>query len=234
MKKKLSVMLSAIMMCVTILGGISTVSAEVNSDSDELFTQEQYDEGIREGWIEEDTSLEDIQQLNRDSARLEEELENDPSFYEVKTNTFRAGDIIVTNGVKVPLAGHAGIFVGKNTILHIAGPKKHPKTLSFSSWKNSYNKKAGSWTKVYRSTTSSYGPAASNWAMKHYYGSNAEYVINQDLKSTSKTYCSKIVYQAYYYGAGSKSIINPMTRGIIPPYDLRIVIRNCALKHTYN
>ena len=197
MKKKLSVMLSAIMMCVTILGGISTVSAEVNSDSDELFTQEQYDEGIREGWIEEDTSLEDIQQLNRDSARLEEELENDPSFYEVKTNTFRAGDIIVTNGVKVPLAGHAGIFVGKNTILHIAGPKKHPKTLSFSSWKNSYN-------------------------------------INQDLKSTSKTYCSKIVYQAYYYGAGSKSIINPMTRGIIPPYDLRIVIRNCALKHTYN
>ncbi|MEW9079368.1 hypothetical protein [Terrisporobacter glycolicus] len=57
------------MMFVTISSGINTVSAEVNSD--ELFTQEQYEEGRKEGWIGEDTSLEDIQQLNKDLAKLD-------------------------------------------------------------------------------------------------------------------------------------------------------------------
>ncbi len=62
-------MFAAMMMFVTISSGINTVSAEVNSD--ELFTQEQYEEGRKEGWIGEDTSLEDIQQLNKDLAKLD-------------------------------------------------------------------------------------------------------------------------------------------------------------------
>lgn len=238
-KKKLSVMFAAMMMFLTISSGINTVSAEDNSE--ELFTQEQYEEGRKEGWIGEDTSLEDMQQLNKDSAKLEKELDENPSFIQVysstsstsrASNTFRAGDIIITNGVTYPILGHAGIFVGKNTILSIDGFKKHPSTKTFSRWKSDYNK-GGKWTKVYRCSTSSYGPIASDWAMKHYYRSNAKYAITQNIKSTSETYCSKIVYQAYLYGVGKKAIGNPLTRGYVPPYDLPITIRNCKLRHTY-
>lgn len=242
-KKKLSVIFAAMMIFLTISSGINTVSAEVNLD--ELFTQEQYEEGRKEGWIGEDTSLEDMQQLNKDLSKLEETLDKDPSFIQVysskskapnmsraASNTFRAGDIIITNGVTFPIFGHAGIFVGKNTILSIDGPKKHPSTKTFSRWKSDYNK-GGRWTKVYRCSTSSYGPKASDWAMKHYYRSNAKYVINQNIKSTSETYCSKMVYQAYLYGVGKKAIGNPLTRGYIPPYELPITIRNCKLRHTY-
>lgn len=101
--------------------------------------------------------------------------------------------IIITNGVTYPIFGHAGIFVGKNTILSIDGPGKRPSTKTFSGWKSDYNK-GGKGIKFYRCSTSSYGPTASDWAMKHYYGSKIKYVINQNIKSTSQTYCSKVVY----------------------------------------
>lgn len=49
--------------------------------------------------------------------------------------------------------------------------------------------------------------------------SNAIYKITNDLSDTRKTYCSKIVYQAYRYGAGKESI-NEMLFDIVRPYDL--------------
>ena len=43
--------------------------------------------------------------------------------------------------------------------------------------------------------------------------------LQNDLSDTRKTYCSKIVYQAYRYGAGKESI-NEMLFDIVRPYDL--------------
>lgn len=243
-KKKLSAILMAAMMCLTILGGISSVSAsEKEVNPEELFSQEQYDKGVSEGWIGEDMSLEDLQQLQKESLQLAEQLENDPNFYEVKTtnrskrevrtNNFRAGDIIITNGVKLPILGHAGIFVGKNTILHIAGPKHKVSTITPSRWLSSYTKEKNTWSKVFRCKKSSYGPAASDWAMKHYFRSNATYEINKNRKSTSKTYCSKMVWQAYYFGVGSKSVNDGLNSGYILPLKLQNHIRNCEKRATY-
>ncbi|WP_352406882.1 hypothetical protein [Acetoanaerobium noterae] len=49
--------------------------------------------------------------------------------------------------------------------------------------------------------------------------SNATYQITNSLSDTSKTYSSKIVYQAYRYGAGKESI-NEILFDIVRPYDL--------------
>lgn len=239
-KKKLSVILAVAMMCFTISGGISSVSAsEEEVNPEELFSQEQYDKGVSEGWIDEDMSLEDLQQIQKESLQLAEQLEDDPNFYEVQTrevqtSPYRAGDIIVTNGVKLPILGHAGIFVGKNTILHIAGKGYNPSTKTMNEWLKSYTRKKGTWTKVYRCSTPSYGPAASKWAMKKYHGSKATYQISKDRKSTAKTYCSKIVWQSYYYGAGSKSVTDGLNSGLIHPLELHLSLRKIERRYTFH
>ncbi|WP_376740610.1 hypothetical protein [Listeria innocua] len=38
--------------------------------------------------------------------------------------------------------------------------------------------------------------------------------------SKNPTYCSKIVYQAYYYGSGNIAYVYPIS-GTLSPYDLR-------------
>lgn len=95
------------------------------------------------------------------------------------------------------------------------------------------NRRANSWTKVYRHKNSSTALRASSWAGITYDGSKAEYSLHMDLSRTDKTYCSKIVWQAYYYGPSSPSANGP-TWGLRLPYDLNTTIREVSYKHTYN
>ena len=232
-KKRVSVILSAILMSVTLLSGINTAFAE-EVNQEQSFTQEDYDKGRSEGWIGEDVSLEDMQRMCEGSEKLDEKLDEDPNFIQVYSTSYKAGDIIITNATTMPF-GHAGIFVGKNSILSIDGPGKHPSVKTVSQFRNVYDDtKSGKWTKVYRCTISGYGSKASTWAMNNYHGSNAYYLITNNLASKNPTYCSKIVYQSYRYGVGKKAIDSKYDYvNTVGPFDLTTMIKNINVIHKY-
>lgn len=147
---------------------------------------------------------------------------------------YKNGDVIITNGTSsAGILGYAGIATSSRYVFHIAGPGYHPVYISFSSWHNNYtNKNSSSWTKVYRHNSSKVANAAANWAVNTYSGSNAKYKITGNLASTDVTYCSKLVWQAYYYGPSSHQANGP-TIGYRLPYDLPDTIHSLTYKHTY-
>lgn len=127
----------------------------------------------------------------------------------------RAGDIVITsfsdkgkvpdivNGSSSKVYGHAGIFINEKDILHIRGVGRHPSLVSWSEWKNSddYSYK-NTW--VIRHQDLTYATKAAQWAEKTYGPNgryaNAEYNVFSTSDVFKYTYCSKIVWQAYYYG----------------------------------
>ena len=72
--------------------------------------------------------------------------------------------------------------------------------------------------------------SAADWAENTYRDSNAKYFISSNTKSTKSTYCSKLVWQVYYYGTGDAYELN---ENIIPPYELNILIFNLELVGKY-
>ncbi|MFI3231672.1 MAG: hypothetical protein R3Y29_09020, partial [bacterium] len=150
------------------------------------------------------------------------------------------GDIIITNSTLfLGLTGHAGIALDSNDILHIAGigytpdiTRKETFIEDYSAW--------GSWIKVYRPLNYAYGVKVASWAKNTYVDSNAKYVINTNVNSTHETYCSKIVFQAYKFGANTEDafywVYNTengsdnngyyINFGIIQPYNLDNLIKS--------
>lgn len=202
-----------------------------------------YEQYVKEGILGDDVSFEEWKVLVESSYRLEEVLSNSTDFKEVYSSkdvklsasfTPKKGDVIITNGTSsAGILGHAGIATSSGYVFHIAGPGYHPVYISFSGWHNNYtNKTSSSWTKVYRHNSSTVANAAANWAVDTYSGSNAEYKITGNLASTDVTYCSKLVWQAYYYGPSSHQANGP-TLGYRLPYDLPDTIHSLSHKHTY-
>lgn len=195
----------------------------------------QYLELRESGVLGEDITFEYWQYLLEESARLEKKLESsseyslvydssNPSAY--ASYSMEAGDVFITSStVSSGLLGHAGISISSSSILHIAGPGEHPDTISKNSWLNKYDE---GWNKVYRHSDSSIAEDAAQWAEDTYKDSDAEYVITMDLESTDETYCSKLVWQAYYYGH-TPSAANGPTWGVRLPYSLPDTIHNLDL-----
>lgn len=219
----------------------SSALAQENNQANTSYTQ--YEQYISEGILGEDVSYDEWKNLVESSQKLEEILSNSTDFYEVYSSdatmarasfTPKKGDVIITNGTSsAGILGHAGIATSSGYVFHIAGPGYHPGYITFSSWHNNYtNKNRTSWTKVYRHNSSTVANAAANWAVNTYSGSNAEYKITGNLASTDVTYCSKLVWQAYYYGPSSHQANGP-TIGYRLPYDLPDTIHSLSYKHTY-
>ncbi|MED3201269.1 hypothetical protein [Bacillus toyonensis] len=138
----------------------------------------------------------------------------------------KAGDILITNGTSsAGIVGHAAIANGDNHILDIPGPGQTTRQLSTANWINEYKKKG--WVKVYRLSNNSLARQAASWADRNYFSTSGsatqnifpKYGIDYHLYSKNPTYCSKIVYQAYYYGTGSASVMIPSS-GFVAPYGL--------------
>jgi len=145
---------------------------------------------------------------------------------------FKPGDILITkSSSSYGLTGHSGIVLpdGK-TVLHIQGPGKYATKLTIGQWLSStkYPK-----TKVVRSNSSTQAAKAAAWGKKHYLegkGRYTKYFVDAQPRNLTRTYCSEIVWQSYYYGAGkaykkSRFVdgIRPRIewddRGIMQPYD---------------
>ena len=232
MKRIGSLLVSAVML----FAMTTTAFAGPQMDStmpDEAYLQ--YLELRESGVLGEDITFEYWQYLLEESARLEKELESsseyslvydssNPSAY--TSYSMEAGDVFITSStVSSGFLGHAGISISSSSILHIAGPGEHPDTLSKNEWLNKYNK---GWSKVYRHSDSTIAEDAAQWAEDTYKDSDAEYVITMDLESTDETYCSKLVWQAYYYGH-TPSAANGPTWGVRLPYSLPDTIHNLDL-----
>ena len=167
---------------------------------------ENYKYMVDNGYLDSEISFEEWNAYLDENERLEKEFENEEiPFYIGKLRSgfeLERGDILVTNGTsKKGLTGHAAIALDSENILHIAGPNDVPDTITKKEWIENYHD-GKTWTKVYRHSDSDIASSAADWAEETYNGSNAEYKITNDTNDTSKTYCSKIVWQAYYFGTG--------------------------------
>lgn len=142
--------------------------------------------------------------------------------------TLQPGDVILTthyDTALLGLIGHAGIATNKNYIFHIAGTGETPTYISYSYWLSKYYTGR---TDIYRCSSSSVAQSAANWCVSTYAGSNAEYSLATDLYETNKVYCSKLVWQGYYFGAGSSHASFPIGIPWIAPYDLPTYIYNLS------
>lgn len=228
MKKFLSLILSIVM----ILSLSSTVFAAENTEYQE------YTNLVDIGVLGDDITFEYWQALKTRESQLAKILEDCEEFSLVYDSSraatsysMQAGDVLITNGtISSGLTGHSGMAISSYSILHIAGPGKNPETTTLSKWITHYN--AEGWTKIYRHSDSTVAKKAANWAEATYKDSDAEYVINMDLTSTDKTYCSKLVWQAYYYGPDTHCANGP-TVGVRLPYDLPSTIHDLSLVQTY-
>ncbi len=193
--------------------------------------------GQDEGYIGYDITYEDMIKLAEDSEKFLEMMEESDAFY-LKYDLQAAkgdkgipelakGDVVITNGTTIPdIPGHAGIAVGSDEIFSIDGKNCLPARKDRKTFYNDYMQNWDSWIKVYSPTKAKWGKNAANWALDTYEGAAVKYHINSDIEDTSKTYCSKIVYQAYKYGAG-KAAFNSYHRpyvGVSSYYDMDGII----------
>lgn len=82
---------------------------------------------------------------------------------------------------------------------------------------------------VYRVPNSSVAWNAANWATNYYssYRGKVQYAINTDKYSKNKMYCSKLVWQAYWFGTGSAPVLRNPSFAIIHPYRLTTQFNRC-------
>ena len=148
--------------------------------------------------------------------------------------TLKAGDIFITNSTEDGSSGfylgHAGIANGDGHILDMPGGKNssdNNRQSTMSDWINQYSV-PGKWIKVYRLRDSNLASQVAKYADTHYYSSNGsatknihiDYGLNPHLYETSPSYCSKLVYDAYYFGSGSIDVMIPSPSVYVLPFGL--------------
>jgi len=214
-----------IMLCmVMVLIVPLTVSFASENQDDSTFTREDFAKLQEQDAVGEDVTYEDLLKINEDAKKLEETLSNDPTV--TKLNVYassftpRAGDILIsTRTSSAGLTGHAAIATSSTQVLHIAGFNKPVTTPSYSTFANDWG--GNGQLSVYRLNSSTAASKAATWAVNKYKGSSAVYKITTNLTTTHETYCSKIVFQAYYYGVGRSVVNDKFTlTGIVAPYTL--------------
>lgn len=179
----------------------------------------------------------DNEQLDRELEKIIESIPDGEYSFDDESNietfstknqyTPRAGDILFTPSTQCKgdsnickgISGHAGIVHPNNSsVIHTAGKNKKPKVISKNTWFSNYPK-----TIVIRPNNATVGKNAANWA-KNYYGpggagANKSYKVTfennlRDSLKTKTTYCSLIIWQAYYFGANQYlSVGDPIPPG---------------------
>lgn len=246
MKKLFSLLM---VVCMLASAFAPAMNAAVLSEEDQKLYDE-YVSLVKEGVIGEDVDFEMWSDFIKESIELERQMSEDVQFELVYDSSdasmasvnasysMKEGDVLVTNGTASSrFLGHAGIVInnGNYRVLHTSGrdEEPYPLTITLSFWHTRYTySRTDTWTKIYRHKTTSVGKAAAEWAMDTYMGSTVPYQINADLYGTDEVYCSKLVWQAYYYGPTTPQVVEEYTAGIIGPYQLKDDIKNISLVTT--
>lgn len=181
--------------------------------------EEQYKSYVEAGIFSEEITLELYIQLTTTPPPSDPVT---PEFRSVAGNP-KAGDILITNGTSLGgLTGHAGIFLGdlgNGGILSIQGPGKNPEVIGIMTWMQRYSG-ADKWTKIYRPASKYKPETAAKWAINNYQGKKYSYKVNTKLFEKDPTYCSKIVYQSYWYSSAAVQLGGMYEPLIASPYDL--------------
>ncbi|NEU26501.1 hypothetical protein G3M74_10295 [Paenibacillus polymyxa] len=119
--------------------------------------------------------------------------------YPNSSTAVKAGDILVTSDTSSNgLTGHAGIVVNSTYLVEIKGAGYHPQKTAISSFFNSHRNKV----RVVRYNNATAAQKAANWANKYQANySNVSYDFDDLYQYNKSTYCSKIVWDAYHFGA---------------------------------
>ncbi|KPC98935.1 hypothetical protein LR69_02907 [Geobacillus sp. BCO2] len=142
-----------------------------------------------------------------------------PEYYPGSLVVIKPGDVLITNNTSsYGVTGHAGIVIDAyGTVVSIRGSGYHPRTWGIDEWFAEYpNEKVVR----YRGANAT---AAANWAANYVKNYRNAYYDISPLYYMDSTYCSKIVWQAYYYGANYElpTVYNPLfLTSICKPYDL--------------
>ncbi|WP_094760628.1 CHAP domain-containing protein [Bacillus velezensis] len=114
----------------------------------------------------------------------------------------KAGDILITSKkvTGAPFLGHAAIVTDDGRVAHISGPGAKPIVRTWASWKKDYPK-----IRVVRHKDANIAKKAGKYARTKIVPQKASYAIYPTLLSTGTQYCSKLVFQAYYFGNGKKN-----------------------------
>ena len=212
-------------------------------DESRLPTREDYNKLVEEGVLGESVTYEQFYELQKESLELEEQLGDDwekITITRANASSYRilGGDIFVTNGtISSGLIGHAGIAINSEDILSTR-KGEYPSTESLQDWIRNYvNASDKLWLNVYRYKYSTDALKAARWAERTYKGKKIRYHINGNFSTTSYTYCSKIVWQAYRYGIPKTNIgYPPNAAGLyapISPLKLSYYINPTSLAKAY-
>ncbi|MDK9847729.1 NlpC/P60 family protein [Staphylococcus equorum] len=236
---------------------VSSTSNFVNAQEDNSAPnngEESYQQLINEGILDPSVSKEQWDKFKTEDKyyaeqQEQEEIDNPVDVSDSENGTMlrsakskfslRKGDFFYTNATDSKgLTGHNAIYVGNGKV--VQAPAKGYKTtsLSFTSWKKQtlYGKKEpkkGKWIKVYRPSSSANGNKAANYAMKNFGKKHIPYKITGNIKSKKYEYCSKLVWQSYYFGAGKKAMASVNTPVILHPSNLPGTIKSTKKVHTY-
>ncbi|MBQ1271786.1 MAG: hypothetical protein IIY11_09050 [Clostridia bacterium] len=219
-----------------------SVNAVASTKNELSFYYEEYATHVENGTIDESISFDTWYQfiieqqslMNQLSSSDDFELVYDSSISPNSTYSMQLGDVFITNkSISTAMVGHAGIVITVGAsfrILHIV-PNETPSAVTLSNWHTTFtNREDDSWTKIYRHTSSSAATTAGVYAKSTYYGTDVPYSLTGSLFSTDKTYCSKIVYQAYY----EAGVAEEYTYGLIGPTNLTTSIPGLRRQITYN
>jgi uncharacterized protein YycO len=145
--------------------------------------------------------------------------------------SYKEGDILVTSSTSFwGFTGHAGIVArsadGDLYAVHIPRSGEPIQKYTLSKWESKYPK-----TEIWRHNNSTAARQAGQKAMDfvRYYGTATAYIApydligsdSWDLTNKNAQYCSKLVWQSYYYGPGYNLGFDPNKSKILVPYELR-------------
>ena len=150
----------------------------------------------------------------------------------INKSKFYTGDIVVTNATSsFGLTGHAGFVIDNNLVLTANKKRYCPFVEKFENWIKQARDEGG-WIQIIRpkdKALSTHRHIAKTWALNKYtINKNGEpvgrtdiiYRITPELQLTNPTYCSKIPFQAYKFGAKIGHDL-PSKNTIIIPYKLK-------------
>lgn len=219
------------------LMSISTFAhAEEQSGNLEFLTVDRYKELQKEGILGEDVTYELAQKLfeapqeseelgildNLEELGILDNLEEVPvedTNVMAAAASYRPGDIFISSkpggGMVSWVHGHAGIIGSDGQIIHMiqSGVKKE-------SVGNFLKHNKG--TNAFRVPNSTVARNAGSWASNYYnnWKGKAKYQINTAKYTQNEMYCSKLVWQAYWFGTGSAPVLKNPTFAILHPYGL--------------
>lgn len=146
----------------------------------------------------------------------------------------QAGDILVVGGdFPTGVLGHAAILNADGYVLEMPGGDgwwfgiaDNNRQLPKRQWITEHIKE---WTSVYRINDTNLARQVARYADTHFYSTTGsatknihlDYYLNSHIKQFNPNYCSKLVWQAYFYGTGTLPVI--IDTGdwlVIPPTNL--------------